>query len=445
MSENTSTIAPVESSNNNTETKVAVPSEENTISKTAFWLLTITLFLCVIANGLADTMRSVTYPLMKTDLNLTYVEYGALESMGQFSYLIWACLTAIMIQYVGFKTPFILAFVVNILGCVGTAFTDKFWLIMITQFIGTNILGALDDGPSALAVILFTKNPAGLYCVMSGMYGLGAFLGPLLSGWIHHWKPEYSYHAVTLLMCIPIALIGLYVLCVPFAIRRPQTKPNSSINVWSCLRSPLIWYCAIMLNFMATAERGTLSWGTMYVKDVLHLTDEDGAALNSRFYFCFMLARFVGGFITDRVGPFKMEYIIIPIGTLIYVIGFLAGKTGIYILPFLGFFVSLFWPTFIIAYTHYWGKESSIPVACLLPLQSLVGMVIQYGLGVMNERYGPQYAYWMSVPGGLLGLLMFIYFHILTRRKEKKEQEALLNGEVYSICLRPTLLLSYNH
>ena len=222
-------------------------------------------------------------------------------------------------------------------------------------------------------------------------------------------------------------------------------KPNSSVSVWSCLRSPLIWYCAIMLNFMATAERGTLSWGTMYVKDVLHLTDEDGAALNSRFYFCFMLARFVGGFITDRVGPFKMEYIIIPIGTLIYVIGFLAGKTGIYILPFLGFFVSLFWPTCVIACTHYWGKESSIPVACLLPLQSLVGMVIQYGLGVMNERYGPQYAYWMSVPGGLLGLLMFIYFHILTRRKEKKEQEALLNGEVYSICLRPTLLLSYNH
>lgn len=172
---------------------------------------------------------------------------------------------------------------------------------------------------------------------------------------------------------------------------------------------------------------------------------KDGAALNSRFYFCFMLTRFVGGFITDRVGPFKMEYIIIPIGTLIYVIGFLAGKTGIYILPFLGFFVSLFWPTCVIACTHYWGKESSIPVACLLPLQSLVGMVIQYGLGVMNERYGPQYAYWMSVPGGLLGLLMFIYFHILTRRKEKKEQEALLNGEVYSICLRPTLLLSYNH
>ena len=125
MSENTSTIAPVESSNNNTETKVAVPSEENTISKTAFWLLAVTLFVCLIANGLVDTIRSVTYPLMKTDLNLTYVEYGALESMGQFSYLIWACLTAIMIQYVGFKIPFVLSFVISILGCVGTAFTDK--------------------------------------------------------------------------------------------------------------------------------------------------------------------------------------------------------------------------------------------------------------------------------------------------------------------------------
>ena len=408
--------------NNLANAELEVPgSEENVVTKSGFWILTITLFICLIANGLVDTMRSVTYPLMKSDLNLTYVEYGSLESLGQFSYLIWACVTAVMIQYVGFKLPFVLSFVITILGCIGTAFTGNFWLIMILQLIGTCIMGALDDGPSALAVILFTKNPAALYCIMSGMYGLGGFLGPLISSWIYHWKPEYSYRGVSLFICIPLAIIGLYVSCVPFAIRRPPRKANNPITVWSCLCSPFLWYCAVMLNMMATAERATMSWGTMYVKDVLHLTDEDGATLNSRFYFCFMLARFAGGFITDWLGPFIMEYIIIPVGICIF--------------PFLGFFVSLFWPTCVIACTHYWGKESSIPIACLLPLQSMVGMIIQYMLGVVNERFGPQYAYWMSVPAAILGLLMFIYFHILTKRKEKKEQESLLNGQVYPCLL----------
>lgn len=177
-------------SGKNVEVQVTPAASENgsgmtgptqPISKTGFWLLTIALFLCLIANGLVDTARSLTYPMMKEDLNLTYVEYGALESMGQFSYLFWALVTAFMMQSVGFKTPLVLSIVVTILGCLATSFTKDFWLLMCVQFIGTCLLGALDDGPSAVAVVLFTKNTAALYCIMAGMYGLGAFLGPLFS------------------------------------------------------------------------------------------------------------------------------------------------------------------------------------------------------------------------------------------------------------------------
>lgn len=99
----------------------------------------------------------------------------------------------------------------------------------------------------------------------------------------------------------------------------------------------------------------------MYVRDVLHLTEAEGAQLNSRFYFCFMLSRFVGGFITDFLGPFTMEYVIIPIGVTIYIVGFALGTCGLSILPFVGLFVSLYWPTVVITCTKYWGEESSIP------------------------------------------------------------------------------------
>ena len=410
------------------------------ITKTGFWLLTIALFLCLIANGLVDTARSLTYPMMKEDLNLTYVEYGALESMGQFSYLFWALVTAFMMQSVGFKVPFVLSILITILGCIATGFTGNFWLLMCFQFIGTCLLGALDDGPSAVAVILFTKNTAALYCIMAGMYGLGAFLGPLYSSWIHQLKPAMSYRGISFAICLPLLLIGLFILCIPFAIKRPVSKDasqKSPITVLSCLKSPLVWYCSFLLNLMAIAERGTLNWGTMYVRDVLHLTDEEGAKLNSRFYFCFMLARFVGGFITDFLGPFTMEYIIIPIGVTIYIVGFALGTRGLNVLPFVGLFVSLYWPTMVITCTKYWGKESSIPVACMLPLQSGIGAIFQYLLGVMNEKYGPQYAYWMSVPAAILGLVMLIFFHLIVKKKEKKQESGLLvNESACSVCCR---------
>ena len=428
-------------SGKNVEVQVTPAASENgsgmtgptqPISKTGFWLLTIALFLCLIANGLVDTARSLTYPMMKEDLNLTYVEYGALESMGQFSYLFWALVTAFMMQSVGFKTPFVLSIVVTILGCIATSFTKDFWLLMCVQFIGTCLVGALDDGPSAVAVVLFTKNTAALYCIMAGMYGLGAFLGPLFSNWVYKLKPSMSYRGISFAICLPLLLIGLFILCIPFAIKRPVSKDKSqksNITVLSCLKSPLVWYLSFLLNFMAMAERGTLNWGTMYVRDVLHLTEAEGAQLNSRFYFCFMLSRFVGGFITDFLGPFTMEYVIIPIGVTIYIVGFALGTCGLSILPFVGLFVSLYWPTVVITCTKYWGEESSIPVSCILPLQSGIGAIFQYLLGWINEKFGPQYAYWMSVPAAILGLVMLIFFHMMVKNKEKKEKSGLLVNE----------------
>ena len=95
----------------------------------------------------------------------------------------------------------------------------------------------------------------------------------------------------------------------------------------------------------------------------------------------------------------------------------------------MGLFVSLYWPTVVITCTKYWGEESFIPVSCILPLQSGIGAIFQYLLGWINEKFGPQYAYWMSVPAAILGLVMLIIFNMMVKNKEKKEKSGLLVNE----------------
>ena len=70
------------------------PHKMESISKTSYWLLTLVIYLCVAANGFVDNMRSVTYPDIMQELHLDHVHYGMLQSLGQFSYLIWALLAA---------------------------------------------------------------------------------------------------------------------------------------------------------------------------------------------------------------------------------------------------------------------------------------------------------------------------------------------------------------
>ena len=77
-----------------------------TISKLSFWLLTAVLYLSVIVNGFTDAIRSVTYPDIKEQMDFPYTQYGMLQSLGQFSYLLWAFAATFSMPYIGFKATF---------------------------------------------------------------------------------------------------------------------------------------------------------------------------------------------------------------------------------------------------------------------------------------------------------------------------------------------------
>ena len=106
------------------------PHKMESISKTSYWLLTLVIYLSVAANGFIDNMRSVTYPDIMQELHLDHVHYGMLQSLGQFSYLIWALLAAFSMPHIGFKATFSISLVITIIGSVLTIFTSNFWLLV---------------------------------------------------------------------------------------------------------------------------------------------------------------------------------------------------------------------------------------------------------------------------------------------------------------------------
>ena len=226
------------------------PIKMESISKTSYWLLTAVIYLSVIGNGFIDNTRSVTYPDIMQQLHLDHLHYGMLQSLGQFSYLLWALLAAFLMPKIGYKATFAVSLVISIVGNIATVFTSNFWLLMFVQVLATCGNGVLDDGPSSLAVYLFTKHPAVLFCIMSGVYGLGAFVAPLFSSFILKYIKGSNYKQIYLWMNIPLAAILIFLLCIPFAVKKPKTNPEEKKSVGHYLRSPLVWYCAILLNFL---------------------------------------------------------------------------------------------------------------------------------------------------------------------------------------------------
>ena len=99
------------------------------LTKKQFWLLVFCAYGSMFGQGFIDNTRSVTYPLIRDDLHLSSKQYGMLQAMAQFSYLVWSLVTAMSLQTFGYNVIIVLAFLISILGCVGTAFVNNFWIM----------------------------------------------------------------------------------------------------------------------------------------------------------------------------------------------------------------------------------------------------------------------------------------------------------------------------
>ena len=125
----------------------------------------------------------------------------------------------------------------------------------------------------------------------------------------------------------------------------------------------------------------------------------------------------------DWIGAFATEYLVTTLAIIIFTVGLLAGKAGLYILPFAGCTVAFFWPTYIVICMRYWGENASVPISCILPIQAFLGIFVQYLLGWLNDTFGPSVVYWSTVPFISMALVFVAINHWMVLKKEKKEKE----------------------
>lgn len=396
----------------------------------------------MIAQGLLDNAKSVSYPVIQEVFNLTATEYGALQSTVQFSYMIWALITASVLGYFGFKFTFLIGFLISMIGCFVTTKAKGFTSLLLTQFFACAGMGILDDGPNALSSVLFTKNTGILMLLLHAFYGVGASFGPVLAGFMIRTFPSLSfsgiYYALTLCLFVFLVLVFLS----PFSI--DDQKPSESDNVnsslvekqvsntasdnepsfWRTLFSLDVWFVGSILALFTVIERSTSNWSGLYIKYVLHLDPAvEGVWFNSWFYVLFTLARVVGGVLVDKFGAFVVEYSCLILSILIFLVGFLMKQTGLYVLIFVGPCVAFFWPSLICIAMRYWKAKAARPVSCILPIQAFLGIIFQFLLGVLAETYGTGAAYYSSVPIGIFTLILLIVFHMKVLKQEKQTPE----------------------
>ena len=401
------------------------------MKKPKFLLLFIILFGAMFLFGFVENVKGVSYPLIKTEFNISYEQQGLMVSFLSLGYVLFCIVGGILIGSWGVKKTFILGFFFIIAGLIGTFFLPGFMHVAVSLFIVTASFGLFEVSTNALATQIFTSKAALLMNLMHFFYGAGSSLSPLAAGFIAvtlTWRNVYLF-SIPLVMALFLPL-----LFTRFPKEKdsdePSDKPSidqldagveevkneaKKVSFFMALKTPMVWVFSIVLGFMISVELCSANWAGLYFQDVYHLDPKtSGATFISAFYILFTISRLLSGFAIEKIGYMRSLYIATFASILVLAVGFALGARGIYILPALGFFSAIFWPTILAVAMGYFRKDAPVMTSAIIVIAGAINSGVQFIMGLTNRIIGPAWGYRSAI---LYAIIIVAALFILTQRQ----------------------------
>jgi len=399
-------------------------------------LLFVLLFGSMLILGLVENIKAVSFPLIRDEFAVPFRRQGLMVSLLSCAYFVFNIVAGIWIGRSGARPPSIAGYAVICLGLLLVPVMPGFFWIGVALFIIFSGFGFLDIGMNALASRVFVTKAALLMNLLHSSYGIGSMAGPFLAGLLvggsgFDWRHAYLFSLP------PVLLLFALMFFVRFSESGrlsqagelqpaapatdsdvPATKARSGKSFLDALRMPLVWLLATALGLGIVLEATSSNWGPLYFRDIHGLDPAtDGAAFLSTFFLLFTVSRLLCGPFLERLGYVRSLIAISFLIIAVYLVGFALGARGILVLPALGFFVALYWPTLMAVAIVSFGRDAPVCIGAMIAIAGLINAVMQFVVGLVNSALGPAWGYRSSL---VYAVLMILVLTILYRKLRGK-------------------------
>jgi fucose permease len=362
---------------------------------------TAVLYLIIYATmflfGMIENVKGVAYPLIKAEFGVNYDSQGGLVSTAILGYVLFCLVASIFLHRYGTKRSILAGYLAVCIGAVATMLAPSFWTAAATLLLVNAGFGFFEVGANALASVVFTSRAALMMNLMHFFYGFGAIAGPKFAGVLTD-TFHLSWRQVYLAVIIPTAVIFFFILFTRFHGLADTGESGSvkteKISFRAALRNPIVWLFCLTLGFMEVFEFGAANWGGLYLNDIYGLDPRVvGASFVSLFYIQFTIARLFGGLIIEKVG-YMPSLIASVIGTMaVFLLGFVLGENGIWVLPTTGLFIGVMWPTLMAIAMRFFGPDAPTITSIIITISGAVNAVFQFVIGLTNYFAGEAWGY----------------------------------------------------
>ena len=381
-----------------------------------YYIASIIVFLAVVYAGLTDNMKGIFIPSFKENFQIGDSKISIVLLAASIGYIICQYIGGVLVEKIGHKKTYYVAFSLDILGVILIYFSSSFYILVLGIFLITMGLSMGVLCTNSLIPLIFVSSQAVFMGIVHFSYGIGGTIGQSTSGFLLN--EGFNFRQIYLI-CGVLAII---MLILAIFSKMPQVdikKEKKLISLKSVLKNKIVILFSLTLGFYVMAEGILGTWLINFLKETYSIEEFKGSKYISIFFLLFAIGRFFGGFIAEKFGYFKTTITFISLALISVFIGIVGGEKFVGLLSISGVFFSLVYPVLLTAIAKTFKTNKAYILGVILTITSIIGNGSNFLVGYINEIFGTYNAFFI-VP---LGLLLCLIFCICLCKSLKNQKE----------------------
>lgn len=331
------------------------------------------IYLAFISLGLPDSLLGSGWPAMHLEFDVPTSYMGIVSMIISGGTIVSSLLSNRLTNKFGTRIVTVSSVFLTVIALFGFSFSNAFWMLLLFAIPYGLGAGAIDAALNNYVALHYkSKHMSWLHC----FWGIGTIISPFVMGYAlmkESW--ELGYRIVGFIQ-LGIAILLLATLPVWKVNEIYKDEEKKNVGVLSALKIKGVPFLLLGFLCYCAAEATAMGWASTYFVEVKGVPPSEAASFASLFYIGITSGRFVGGFVTEKLGDKRS--IFAGFGILLLGIILLALPIDSYIASIVAFVVIGFgcgpiYPSIIHSTPDNFGKENSGAIIGIQMASAYVG------------------------------------------------------------------------
>ena len=357
-------------------------------------LLLALIYIAFISLGLPDPLIGASWPVMHEALGVSVAAMGTVTMVIAAGTVISSLFSDLLTRRLGAGVVTVVSVFLTAAALFGFSFSTELWMIILFAVPYGLGAGAIDAALNNYVSLHYSaRHMSWLHC----FWGVGTIISPFVMSFAltgSSWNNGYRAVGLIQLLIALLLLLTLPLWRINKKVEADLPKPRG-VGIAGAIRIRGVG--ALLIGFFAysAAEVTAISWSATYLSEVRGMGGELAAACASAVFIGMTVGRFIGGFVTERLGDRRM----ILLGAAFFAVGalflFIPSESAVLAVAgfsIIGFGFAPTYPCIIHSAKDCFGAENSgaiigiqmasayVGTTFMPPLYGLLGKIFGYGI-----------------------------------------------------------------